>query len=85
MNFIIEDGQFSFSVDWSKLNTIEGGWENEYFPSAKESIEAFMRLLENVYPQKAISDALAEGLDAMDYSEQGWKARERLQEVKEDK
>ena len=79
MKFIIEDGQFSFSADWSKLNTIEGGWENEYYPSAKESIEAFLRLLENVYPQKVISDALAEGLDAMDYSEKGWKAREALE------
>ena len=78
MRYIIEDDQFSFVVDWSKLNRIERGWESVYFPSAKESIEAFMRLLENVYPQKAISDALAEGLDAMEYSDAGWSALDKL-------
>lgn len=81
MRYVIEDGQFTYSVDWTKLDTVEGGWLKEYYPTPKESIEALMRLLANIYTPKDISDALAGGLDAMDYSEAGWEAQKRLREL----
>ena len=79
MRYIIEEHQFRHVVDWDFFNTEEGGFVEEYFPDVKESIESFLRLLENVYSKDAIADALAEGLDAMDYSEKGKKARQLLE------
>ena len=78
MKYIIEDHQFTHIVEWDKLNNVEGDFVEEYFPTPKESIEAFLRLLESVHSAEAIADALAEGLDAMDYSEKGKEAKKRL-------
>ncbi|MCR5352516.1 MAG: hypothetical protein K6E35_08530 [Bacteroidales bacterium] len=75
MKYIIEEHQFIHIVDWDKLNTIEGDFVEEYFPTPKESIEAFLRLLESVHSAKAIAEALAEGLNAMDYSKKGQEAK----------
>ena len=79
MKYIIEEHQFTHIVDWDKLNTIEGGFVEEYFPTPKESIEAFLQILACVHSAEAIADALAEGLDAMDYSKKGQEAKKRLQ------
>lgn len=68
MKFIIEDSPYSFMVDWSKENKVVDGFEEEYFPSCKESIEALMRLLTNLYPPEKIAECIADGLDIMDYS-----------------
>ena len=54
-----------------------------HFPTCEESIEALMRLLQNVYPAETIADTLAKGLDAMDYSESGRKARKLLLSIPE--
>ena len=78
MKYIIVEHQFRHVVDWDYFNKEEGGFVEEYFPNVKESIESFLRLLENVYSKEAIADALAEGLDAMDYSEKGKEARKLL-------
>lgn len=78
MRFVIEDGAFAYTVDWTKLNSVEKGWENEYNPTPKECIEALLRLLGSVIPPEKISDALAEGVESMEYSEAGWKALDKL-------
>ena len=69
MKFIIEDDSFTYSVDWGKQNKIVDGFQEEYFPSCKESVEALMRLLTNIYPSVLIADVLHGELDAKDYSE----------------
>lgn len=79
MKVIIEDGQFSYSVDWSKLDKIDGGFVDEYMPSVEEAIDAMLRLLENRFSRDAIADCLASGrLPSLDYSERGVEAREKL-------
>ena len=78
MKYIIEDGSFTFSVDFDKQTKVEDGFEEEYFPSCQESIDAFMRLLTNIYPPAKIADTLADGIDAMDYSLKGREARQKL-------
>lgn len=77
--YIIQEHQFSYEIDWDKLNQVEGGFIEEYFPTPSESIESFLRLLTNIHSAESIADALAEGLDAMDYSEKGKKARHVLE------
>lgn len=79
MKYIIEEHQFIHIVDWDKLNTIEGDFVEEYFPTPKESIEAFLRLLESVHSAEAIAEAIAEGLNAMDYSKKGQEAKKLLE------
>lgn len=79
MRYIIQEHQFSYEIDWDKLNQVEGGFIEEYFPTPSESIESFLRLLTNIHSAESIADALAEGLDAMDYSEKGKKARHVLE------
>ena len=79
MMYIIQEHQFSYEIDWDKLNHVEGGFIEEYFPTPSESIESFLRLLTNIHSAESIADALAEGLDAMDYSEKGKKARHVLE------
>lgn len=79
MKYIIEEHQFTHIVDWDKLNKVDGDFVEEYFPTPEESIEAFLQILGSVHSAEAIADALAEGLDAMDYSEKGKEARKRLQ------
>ena len=79
MRYIIEEDSFTYMVDWSKPD----GFEEKYFPTCEESIEALMSLLQNVYPAEKIADTLAKGLDAMDYSESGRKARKLLLSIPE--
>ena len=79
MRYIIQEHQCSYEIDWDKLNQVEGGFIEEYFPTPSESIESFLRLLTNIHSAESIADALAEGLDAMDYSEKGKKARHVLE------
>lgn len=79
MKIIIEDCQFSYAVDWSKFDKIDGGFVDVYMPSVEEAIDAVLRLLENCYSKEAIADCLASGeLPALDYSERGVEAREKL-------
>ena len=79
MRYIIEEHQFRYEVDWDTLNKEEDGFIEEYFPSVKESIESFLRLLENIHSKESIANALAEGLDAMDYSKKGIEAKKLLE------
>lgn len=80
MKIVIEEHQFVFTCDYDKLNRVENGdFVEEYHPDVKEAIESFLRLLENIYSAEAIADCLAEGLDAMDYSETGKKAKRLLE------
>ena len=81
MKIIVEENQFLFMCDFSKLNTVEDGFIEEYHPDVKEAIESALRLLENVYGAEAIADCLAEGnLASLDYSPKGIAAREKLRE-----
>ena len=79
MKIIVEENQFVFTCDFTKLNTEEDGFIDEYHPNSKEAIESALRLLENVYSQEMIANTLAEGLDAMDYSMKGIEAKKKLQ------
>ena len=79
MMYIIQEHQFSYEIDWDKLNQVEGGFIEEYFPTPSESIESFLRLLTNIHSAESIADALAEGLDAMDYSKKGIEAKKLLE------
>ena len=81
MKIIVEEHQFVFTCDFSKLNTVEDGFVVEYHPNVQEAIESALRLLENVYGAKAIADCLAEGnLASLDYSPKGIAAKEKLRE-----
>ena len=82
MKFIIEEDSFTYMVDWGKQNKIVDGFEEEYFPSCKESIEALMRLLTNIYPPVIIADTLNMDLDAKDYA--GGKLNERFYKQQEE-
>ncbi len=62
MKIIIEDGCFSYQVDWSKKDMVMDGEAIEYRPDLEECVESFLCLLENVFPQKKISDYVAEGV-----------------------
>ncbi len=62
MKIIIEDGCFNYQVDWSKKDTVMDGEVAEYRPDLEECVESFLCLLENVFPQKKISDYVAEGV-----------------------
>ena len=74
MKIIIEDGHFSYQVDWAKDPLLE---EDDLVP-VDDCIESFCRLLENIYSAEKIADCLAEGLDAMEYSKKGLEALEKL-------
>lgn len=80
----IQEDAFSYTVNYSHHDKIDGGFLHEYFPSPKEVIEDFLRLLENIYDGEEISDALSEGLDAMENSEKGWAAKRLLEKQKEE-
>ena len=81
MKIIVEENQFVLICDFSKLNTVEDGFIEEYHPDVKEAIESALRLLENVYGAEAIADCLAEGnLASLDYSPKGIAAKEILRE-----
>lgn len=62
MKITIEEDNFSYSVDYSKKNQIEGGMLEEYFPSVSEVCEDFYTLLENCYCRDAIEEYLGQKL-----------------------
>ena len=68
MKFIIEDGSFSYQVDWSKENKIVDDFLQEYHPSCIEALDAFMKLLTNIYAPEVIAKCIAKGLDVMEYA-----------------
>lgn len=81
MKIIVEENQFVFACDFTKLNREEDGFIEEYHPDVKEAIESALRLLENLYGAEAIADCLASGrLASLDYSPKGIAAREKLRE-----
>ena len=83
MKITIDDLNCSYLVDWSREDRIvDGGIIEHYYPSVEEAIETFFRLLENIYSREKIADCLATGLDAMDYSTRGIKARKLLESLK---
>ncbi len=63
MKYIIEDGPYSYQVDWGKMNKVEDGFVEEYHPDIQESVEAFLRLLENVHPREKIAEYIAGGIE----------------------
>ena len=67
MKFKIEDDEFVYEVDWTRKDTIDGGMVETYFPDAAEAIEAFIKLLTNVYSKEAIGKAFEGPLDAKLY------------------
>ena len=81
LKFKIQSGVFTYSVDWSVNDTVEDGFVKEYFPTVEESIEALLDILSNIHSKRQISDALASGLDAMDYSEKGRSGKEILRQM----
>ncbi len=58
MKFSIEDGPFSYSVDWSKEDKIDGGWLDEYHPSVEEMLDAVIHLTKIVYPADKVEEEL---------------------------
>lgn len=81
LKITIQEDQFFYFVDYSHLNTIDGGFLHEHHPSPKDAIEDFLRLLENIYSPEQIADVLAEGVDAMEGSEKGWAAKRLLEKL----
>lgn len=74
LKITIQNDEFNYSVDYSYRDKIIDGELEEFFPRVKAVIEDCMHLLSNIYTKEEISDVLAHGLDAMEYSEKGWKA-----------
>ena len=62
MKFIIEDSPFVYQVDWAMKNKIENEFLEEYRPDLEESIEAFLQLLENLFPKEAIVSYIKKGI-----------------------
>ena len=62
MKIIIEDCPFNYQVDWAMKNKIEDGCLVEFRPTLEESIEAFLQMLENIYPREKIVDYLKKGV-----------------------
>lgn len=58
MKIIIEDGYFSYQVDWAKNPQLEEG----DIPSVEDCIESFLRLLENIHPKEEIAAYIEEGI-----------------------
>ena len=55
MKITITDDCFTYQVDWSLKNTVDGGFIEEYHPDLEECIEALLQLLENIYSREKIS------------------------------
>ena len=82
MKITIEESNYLYTVDWDKNKKVEDGFICDYFPPVEETIESFLRLLENLYSKEKIADCLASGeLAALDYSEQGIRARDMLKNM----
>lgn len=62
MKIIVEEGCFSYQVDWSKKDLIMNGEVEEYRPDLEECVESFLCLLESIYPQKRIAAYMARGI-----------------------
>ena len=58
MKFVIQDGPFSYSVDWSVEDKIDGGWLKEYHADVEEMLDAVIHLLGCVYPEEKIEEEL---------------------------
>ena len=58
MKIILEDGPFSYQVDWAKNPELE---EDE-LPNVEDCIESFLRLLENIHPSEKIAAYIEEGV-----------------------
>ena len=58
MKITIQDGPFSYAVDWSVENKIDGGWLDEYHAPVDEMLDAVIHLLGCVYPEEKIEEEL---------------------------
>ena len=58
MKIILEDGPFSYQVDWAKDPQLD---EDE-LPTVEDCIESFLRLLENFHPIEKIAAYIDEGI-----------------------
>ena len=59
MKIIIEDGLYSYQVDWANDPKFEEG----DIPSIEDCIESFLRLLENIHPSEKIAAYIEEGIE----------------------
>ena len=62
MKIYVQDGPFTYMVDWSVENKIEDGWLEEYHASTKEMLDAIIHLLGCVYPEDEIEKEMREYL-----------------------
>ncbi len=58
MKYIIEDGPYSYQVDWAKDPELEEG----ELPTVEDCIESFLRLLENIHSKEIIAAYIEEGI-----------------------
>ncbi len=58
MKIILEDGPYSYQVDWAKDPELEEG----EIPTVEDCIESFLRLLENIHPKEKIAAYIEEGI-----------------------
>ena len=60
MKIILEDGPFSYQVDWAKEPLVgEDG-----IPAVGDCIESFLCLLENIHPKEKIAAYIEEGIQS---------------------
>lgn len=62
MKIIIEDGNYTYSADWTKENRIDEGWFAEYHPNIEEVLDAVIHLLGCVYPGEGVEEAIRKGV-----------------------
>ena len=59
MKIILEDGPYSYQVDWAKDPELDEG----DVPTVEDCIESFLRLLENIYSPKKIAAYIEGGFE----------------------
>ena len=60
MQIILKEERFSYAVDYGHYDKIEGGWLDEYNPSAKEMIEDFLHLLTCIMSEDSVWDGFSQ-------------------------
>lgn len=65
MKVSVQDGPFTYLVDWSTQDKIENGWLEEYNPSTEELLDAVIQLLGCVRSEDEIEKEMRKylGLD----------------------
>lgn len=68
MKVSIQDGPFTYMVDWSTEDKVKDGWLEEYNPSTEELFDAVIQLLECIHSGEDIEKEMRKylGLDEED-------------------